>query len=202
MYTIIISELSENSPAVQVSYQIEDNMGNVNLASQAYAAVLSVAGSPAYIAAIIAAVIADAATFGFTITASQFVFPFSTPAESVLSLSLQTSTGAVGTQVSAARDAWVTIAGSTTTTATISGAASEDIIVEVAPTNSATAGDWVEKGRIGNSQTLSLALALSSVQVVKGQVTAFVPAGYYIKARTSGSGTVSAALISVRQVLL
>lgn len=124
------------------------------------------------------------------------------PVESSLSLSVQTSTGAVGTQVSSTKNAWVTIAGNVSTTASIAGAASGDLIVEVAPTNSATPSDWVEKGRIGNSQTLTLALTLQSVQIVKGQVVAFVPAGYFIKARSSGSGTVSYTLDSVRKVLL
>lgn len=123
-------------------------------------------------------------------------------AESALSLSIQTSTGAVGTQVSATQDAWVSIAGQVSTTASIAGNAAGDLIVEVAPTNSATAGDWVEKGRIGNSQNLSLAITLQSVQIVKGQVFAFVPMGYYIKARSSGSGTVAYTLNTVRKILI
>lgn len=130
------------------------------------------------------------------------VTDLATPVESALSLSLQTSTGAVGTQVSAAQNAYVMLSGVATTTSSIAGNAAEDIIVEVAPTNSATAGDWVEKGRIGNSQALSLAITLQSIQATKGQVVVFVPAGYYIKARTSGSGTVSATLGAVRQILI
>lgn len=123
------------------------------------------------------------------------------PVASALSLSLQTSTGAVGTQVSTTRDAYVMLNGSVSTTATIGGASAGDIILEVAPTNSATAGDWVEWGRIGNSQTISLALALNSVQLTKGTAVAFVPAGYYVKARTAGSGTVSYTLTSAKQIL-
>lgn len=124
-----------------------------------------------------------------------------TPAASALSLSLQTSTGAVGTQVSTTRDAYVMLNANVSTTATIGGASSGDIILEVAPTNSATAGDWVEWGRIGNSQTFSLALALNSVQVTKGMAVAFVPAGYYVKARTAGSGTVSYTLTNAKKIL-
>lgn len=115
-------------------------------------------------------------------------------------ISLQTSTGAVGTQLSTTTGTWVSIAGQVSTTASIAGNASGDIIVEVAPTNSATAGDWVEWGRIGNSQALSLAITLQSVQIVKGQILAYVPAGYYIKARTAGSGTVSYQLNTVKTV--
>lgn len=125
----------------------------------------------------------------------------SAPVESALSLTLQTSTGAVGTQVSATKGAWVTVTGSVTTTASISGNSSGNIFVEVAPTNSATAGDWVEKGRVGNSQALSLAVALQSVQTTSGTVSTYLPAGYYLKARTAGSGTVSYTLNEARQVI-
>lgn len=124
-----------------------------------------------------------------------------TPVASTLSLSLQTSTGAVGTQVSTTRNAYVMLNGIVSTTANIGGASSGDIILEVAPTNSATAGDWTEWGRIGNSQTITLALALNSVQVTKGMAVAFVPAGYYVKARTAGSGTVSYTLTNAKQIL-
>lgn len=124
------------------------------------------------------------------------------PAASALSLSLQTSTGAVGTQVSTTRNAYVMLNGSVSTTATIGGASSGDIILEVCPTNSATAGDWVEWGRIGNSQTISLAIVLNSVQVTKGMAVAFVPAGYYVKARQAGSGTVSYTLTNAKQILI
>lgn len=125
-----------------------------------------------------------------------------TPSASPLSLSLQTSTGAVGTQVSSTRNAYVMLNGSVSTTATIGGSSAGDIILEVAPTNSATAGDWMEWGRIGNSQTISLALALNSVQVTKGMAVAFIPAGYYVKARQAGSGTVSYTLTNAKQILI
>lgn len=124
------------------------------------------------------------------------------PVASTLSVSLQTSTGAVGTQVSATRNSYVMLNGLVSTTANIGGASSGDIILEVAPTNSATAGDWVEWGRIGNSQTLTLAITLNSVQVTKGMAVCFVPAGYYVKARTSGSGTVSYTLTNAKQILI
>lgn len=125
------------------------------------------------------------------------------PVASALSLSLQTSTGAVGTQVSATRGAWVTVSGSVSTSATIGAGSGGDIILEVAPTNSASAGDWVEWGRLGNSQTVSLALILNSVQVIKGQLMAFVPAGYYVKARTlTSAGTPTYTLLGAKQVLV
>lgn len=123
--------------------------------------------------------------------------------ESSLSLSLQTSTGAVGTQISATRDSFVMVNAGITTTATIGGASTGDLVLEVAPTNSATAGDWIEKARLSNSQSISLALVLQSVQVVKGQLIAFVPAGYYAKVRSiTGAGSPSYAISSSRQALM
>lgn len=117
-----------------------------------------------------------------------------------VTMSLQTSTGAVGTQVSTTSDAMVTVSGQVTTTASIAGNSSGDIIVEVAPTNSATSTDWIEWGRIGNSQALSLAIALQSVQTTKSSVSVLVPKGWYIKARTTGSGTVSYQLNTVKKI--
>lgn len=123
--------------------------------------------------------------------------------ESALSLTVQTSTGAVGTQVSADQDALVMVDLSAATTAAIAGNAAVDLVLEVAPTNSATAGDWVIKGRAGNAQALSLALVLQSIQTVKGQTIAYVPKGYYVKVRSTGaSGTVSTSVVEARKLLL
>lgn len=118
------------------------------------------------------------------------------------SVSIVTGTGATGTQISATRDAELKITLSTSTTATIGGASTADVVVELCATNSATAGDWAEKGRIGNSQTITLALALQSVQVIKGQVSVYVPAGYYYKLRSILGTNGSASVVSAQQILL
>lgn len=123
-----------------------------------------------------------------------------TPVVTSPGLSVQTSTGAVGTQISTTTNSYVMVAGQVSTTASIAGNAAGDLIVEVAPTNSATSTDWVEWGRIGNSQALSLAITLQSVQIVKGQVVAFVPKGWYVKVRSSGSGTVAYTLNTVKVI--
>lgn len=156
-------------------------------------------------AAIAAAIIADAATQSFTITAADIINWYAPPirSETTLSLSVQTSTGAVGTQVSTTRDALVFVSENITTTANIAGSAAEDMVVEVAPTNSATAGDWIEKARGGQSQAYTLAIALQGVQVVKGVLPVYVPAGAYIKVRSTGkSGTTSDGVSSSRVLFL
>lgn len=115
--------------------------------------------------------------------------------------SIVTGTGATGFQVSATRPAWVWYDLSVVTTASIAGNAAGDIFLEVAPTNSATAGDWVKKGTFGNAQALSLAITLQSVQTTKGQLGTYVPAGYYVKLRSSGSGTVSYNFLESTEIL-
>ena len=115
---------------------------------------------------------------------------------------IQTSTGAVGTQISATRDAMVSYSPTMQTTASIAGSASDVIVLEICPTNSATAGDWVEIARVTNAQALSLAIALQSVQTTSGVLSGIVPAGYYRKLRAITSGTVSNSMSSGQEVLL
>lgn len=154
----------------------------------------------------ISVILAYAATNSYSMTAADIIgigmatLPRS---ETTLSLSVQTSTGAVGTQISAAQDSLVFVNPNVSTTANIAGNASLDLVVEVAPTNSATAGDWVEKARFGQSQSLTLAIALQSVQNNKGELVVFCPKGYYVKLRSlTATGTTSSGISSSRAVLL
>lgn len=116
--------------------------------------------------------------------------------------SIVTGTGATGFQVSATRAAEVNYKVSTSTTATIGGASTATVVLEVCPTNSATAGDWKEIGRVSNSQTITLAVALQSVQVLGGNLIGYVPAGYYAKLRSITSGTASASYLVGQETLL
>lgn len=108
-----------------------------------------------------------------------------------------------GWQISSTRDSQVNYSVAITTTATIGGASTGYVVTEVATTNSSTAGDWQEVGRVTNSQTITLAIALQSVQVIGGQITTIVPAGYYVRLRSvSSSGTPSFAYNSGQEVIL
>lgn len=116
----------------------------------------------------------------------------STPSISYPTRSIVTGTGAVGTQLSTTQGTDVHYNGTIVTTATISGPAQGTMVLEVAPTNSATAGDWKEQGRCTNGQNITLAIALNSVQTIGCEISGYVPAGYYAKIRsitTSGSPT-------------
>lgn len=116
--------------------------------------------------------------------------------------SLVTGTGATGFQVSSTRDTSVNYNVTSSTTATIGGASTVTVFLEVAPTNSATAGDWVEISRFSNGQTITLAVALQSVQTAAGNLGGVIPAGYYAKLRTVTSGTASSAYVSGQEVLI
>lgn len=118
------------------------------------------------------------------------------------SRSLTASTGAAGFQPSATRISTGNYNITVTTTATIGGNSSGYVALEIAPTNSATAGDWIEMGRCGNSQAITLAVILQSVQTVSCQVSADIPAGYYAKLRqVTVAGTPSFSVNSINEVL-
>lgn len=116
--------------------------------------------------------------------------------------SIVTGTGATGFQISATRNAFVDYSVTIGTTATIGGSASGTVVLEVAPTNSATPSDWVEIARFTNGQSVTLALALQSVQTLAGQLNGMVTAGYYAKLRSiNNSGTPTYTYNTGREVL-
>lgn len=118
------------------------------------------------------------------------------------SRALVTSTSAGGTQLSSTRDAFVSYSTTITTTATIGGASAGYVALEVCPTNSAVGTAWQEVGRSGNSQTITLAVVLQSIQGVSGGVTGIVPAGYYERLRSvTVSGAPTFAYNSGQEVL-
>lgn len=108
-----------------------------------------------------------------------------------------------GVQLSSTRDSFVSYSASISTSATIGGAATGYIVLEVCATNSTTAGSWQEVARLSNSQTITLAVALQSIQVITGNLVAMVPAGYYERLRSfQSSGTPTFAYVSGQEVLL
>lgn len=117
--------------------------------------------------------------------------------------SIVTGTGAVGFQVSSTRKSFVTYTPKIVTTATIAGGQEGYVVLEIAQTNSATAGDWKEVARLTNGQALSLAITLQSVQPVSAPLSAYIPAGYYVKVRSvNTTGTPAFSMISGQEVLL
>lgn len=107
-----------------------------------------------------------------------------------------------GFQISSTRDTLVSYSVSTSTTANIGGSSSASIYLEICSTNSATAANWAAVAEVQNSQAITLALALQSVQTIATVLSAIVPAGYYARLRSSGSGTYSASYIAGQEVMI
>lgn len=105
-------------------------------------------------------------------------------------------TGATGTQISATKASTVRFSVSTSTTSTIGGASTSLVSLKKCATNSATEGNWTTVAVLENDQTITLALVLQSLQVMKGQLATDLDAGWYVKLVNSGSGTHSEAFIS------
>lgn len=99
--------------------------------------------------------------------------------------SIVTGTGATGFQPSSTKDTIIKYGVKVTSTASIASGQEGYVTLEIAPTNSATAGDWVNMGlSCGNGQTYSLAIALQGVQPTYCELSATVPAGWYAKLRS------------------
>lgn len=97
-----------------------------------------------------------------------------------------------GFQASASRDVLVSYSVTVTGTTTISAGGAGHVLLEICPTNSATAAAWVEIARGGGGQTAGLAVGLAMVTINSQPLTAIVPAGYFARLRTviiSGSPT-------------
>lgn len=117
--------------------------------------------------------------------------------------SLVSTTASTGFQVSSSRVAIVHYTSTVGTTATIGGASAGMIYFETAATNSVTPSDWTIVSQMGNSQTITLAVALQSAQTVTETVAGLIPIGYYARLRTSNvSGTPSFTYVTGQEVLL
>ncbi len=60
------------------------------------------------------------------------------------------------------------------------------VFLEVSPNGA----DWDEIGRISNGNTGTLAVGLNISQAVTSQLSGYVPAGYYVRLRTSGNASI------------
>lgn len=110
-------------------------------------------------------------------------------------------TGATGSQASATKGAFIIVNYNESVTSSIGGAAVAAINVKICPTNNATEGAWTTIFTFEEDQTVTLAIALQSVQVMKGGAMFFLPAGYYWKAESSGSGTNSEGVLGGQQIV-
>lgn len=119
---------------------------------------------------------------------------------SALSLSL-VGTGATGTQISSTKDSTVRCTISTSTTSTIGGPSTSVVVMKICSTNNATEGSWTTVATFESDQTITLAVALQSIQIVKGQLSTDVPAGWFVKLVNSGTGTHTETFVSGQQTI-
>lgn len=135
------------------------------------------------------------------LTGTPTILPFSF--NNTASRSIVTGTGATGFQVSSSRNSSVNYSVTISTASSITSGALGVVVLEIAPTNSATPSDWVEIGRLSQGQTLGLAIALSITQPIASQVGGMIPAGYYVKLRSiNTTGTPTYTYNSGQEVLL
>lgn len=126
--------------------------------------------------------------------------PSTTRTTSALSLSL-VGTGATGTLIDATKAATVRLTVSTSTTSTIGGPATSVVLLKICATNNATEGSWTTVATLESDQTITLAIVLQSNQIVKGQLCADVPAGWFVKLVNSGTGTHAETFLSGQQTI-
>lgn len=116
--------------------------------------------------------------------------------------SLTTGTGATGFQISSTQDSIVNYSITISTTSTLTGNSSGYVALEISPTNSSTAGDWVEIGRSPSGQSNTLVIGITLNQTGGGQLGGIIPAGYYCKLRSVNvSGTPTYTYNSGQEVL-
>lgn len=122
-----------------------------------------------------------------------------TPSHSIVT----TAAAANGFQLSTTRDATMNYSVSIVTAATLASGAVGTVVLEIAATNSSTAGDWTEIARTSNGQVFSLAIAIGCTQTIAGQVSGVLPSGYYARLRSiNTTGTPTYTYNSGQEVLL
>jgi len=189
---------------VATSGAYSDLSGRPSLATVATSgAYADLSGRPSIPTGTVTSITAGVGLNGGVITGSGTISVVPRSFNNTASKTLVTSaTGQGGVVLDASRDAAVTYSVATSTTATIGGASSVTVYLEIATTNSATAGDWTAIQTVSNGQTITLAIVLQSVQSNTLTVSGIVPAGYYVRVRTAVAGTASATYVNGQEVKL
>lgn len=110
--------------------------------------------------------------------------------------------GQGGVILDASRDVQVSYFVETSITTNIGGTSTVTVFLEIASTNSATGSDWTTISKASNGNTITLAVALQSVQPQTLNINAIVPAGKYVRIRYSTAGTASATYGGGQEVTL
>lgn len=105
--------------------------------------------------------------------------------------SIVTSTSDTGFQVSSSRMSNVAYSISIAATLSLTTGQSSTVYIETAATNSTTPSDWSIVKSVTNSNTGILTAGLSLVQTMAFDVSGYIPAGNYVRIRSSGTATCS-----------
>jgi hypothetical protein len=122
----------------------------------------------------------------------------------VVSRTIQTvAASANGFQLSASRDAVASYSVTITTSITLLGSSGGYVVLEVCPTNSAVAANWVEVARVASAQGGTVVVGITLNQTGGGHIQAIVPAGYYVRIRSVNStGTPTFTLTPGQEILI
>lgn len=115
---------------------------------------------------------------------------------------VSTAAAANGWQIHATRRSWVTYSVTIQTTLSLTNGTGAYVVLEIAATNSSTAGDWKERARFTNSQAgSSLTIGLSVQQTIGAPLACMVPPGWFVRLRRVNiSGTPTITLDSGQEV--
>jgi hypothetical protein len=115
---------------------------------------------------------------------------------------LETSTKNVGFQISATQPAHVYYSVQISTSVSIEESATGTVFLEVAPTNSTIAKDWIIHAQVSNEQVFSKKKSnLNSTQIITFQLSTYVPADHYVKLRIASKGSVKFVFIRGTEVV-
>lgn len=121
------------------------------------------------------------------------------PTRNQSSVTLSLNTGA---QISSTRDAQVSYTVGVANVLTLTGGAAGYVALEIA-TNSGFTTGLQEVGRFGNSNTGGLVVGLTLNDSIQGNISGFVPAGYYRRLKTyNTTGTPTYSYLSGQETLL
>lgn len=88
---------------------------------------------------------------------------------------------------STTRDVFVGYTATIDASFSVSGGQSGTVFLEISANNST----WVEMARMTNGNNGAIAIGLGLVNTQTGQLAAIVPAGYYVRLRTTGNATIT-----------
>lgn len=108
-----------------------------------------------------------------------------------------------GWRIDTTRDSLVSYSVSIAAVLNAGAVTSGYVAVEIAATNSVTAGDWTEVGRFTNTPSGAMIATFAATLLLAGCLSIMVPGGYYVRLRSVNvAGTPTYAFLSGQEVKL